>query len=89
MIEDLEFIEKVKLYYSFLITEFDYSLVNEVVNGNAFYDVEFRCKDKVISISYENIEDHLEVILFLLQNGEIPDFEDKTKGKMQFRFLVN
>lgn len=79
MVEDLEYIETVKLYYSFLETEFGFSKTNETINGNAFYDVEFRDKERIISISYENIEDHLEVIVFLLQNGKMPDYDDKTK----------
>ena len=36
-------------------------------------------KEKTISISYENIEDHLEVIVFMLQNGKMPNYDDKTK----------
>ena len=79
MIEDLEYIETVKLYYSFLETEFGFSKINETINGNAFYDVEFINKETIISISYENIEDHLEVIVFMLQNGKMPDYDDKTK----------
>jgi hypothetical protein len=79
MVEDLEYIETVKLYYSFLETEFGLSKVNETINGNAFYDVEFKDKERVISISYENIEDHLEVIVFMSQNGKMPDYDDKTK----------
>ena len=79
MTKDLEYIEIVKLYYSFLETEFGFSKINETINGNAFYDVEFRDKERIISISYENIEDHLEVIVFLLQNGKMPEYDDKTK----------
>lgn len=79
MIEIQEYIEAVKLFYSFLETEFSFSKVNETINGNAFYDVEFKNKERIISISYENIEDHLEVIIFMLQNGKLPDYDDKTK----------
>jgi hypothetical protein len=79
MVEDLEYIEAVKLYYSFLETEFGFSKANETVNGNAFYDVEFKDGERIISISYENIEDQLEVIVFMLQNGKMPDYDDKTK----------
>ncbi|WP_437922465.1 hypothetical protein [Sphingobacterium sp. LRF_L2] len=79
MIEGEEYIEVVKEFYSFLETDFGFSKVNETINGNAFYDVEFRDKERIISISYENIEDHLEVIVFMLQNGKMPDYDDKTK----------
>ncbi len=79
MVDELEYIKTVKLYYSFLESEFGFGNVNETINGNAFYDVEFKGEEKVISISYENLEDHLEVIVFLLNNGNMPDFDDKTK----------
>jgi len=79
MVEDLEYIETVKLYYSYLETEFGFSKINETINGSAFYVVEFKDKERIISISYENIEDHLEVIVFMLQNGKMPDYDDKTK----------
>jgi len=78
-VKDLKYIETVKLYYSFLEAEFGFNQTNETINGNAFYDVEFKDKERIISISYENIEDHLEVIVFLLQNGKMPDYDDKTK----------
>lgn len=35
--------------------------------------------ERIISVSYENIEDHLEVIVFMLQNGKMPNYDDKTK----------
>lgn len=79
MIEEFEYIQKVKLYYSFLESEFGFSKIIETINGNAFYDVEYKGKEMIISISYENIEDHLEVIVFILQNGEMPHYDDKTK----------
>ena len=79
MIEDLEYIKTVKLYYSFLETEFNFIKINETVNGNAFYDVEYTDKDRTISISYENIEDHLEVIVFMLLKGKMPNYDDKSK----------
>jgi hypothetical protein len=79
MVEDIEYIETVKLYYSFLETEFGFRKSNETVNGNAYYDVEFTDNERIISVSYENIEDHLEVIVFMLQNGKMPNYDDKTK----------
>ncbi len=79
MVEDIEYIETVKLYYSFLETEFGFKKTNETINGNAFYDVEFTDNEKIVSISYENIEDHLEVIVFMLKDGKMPDYDDKTK----------
>ena len=79
MIEGKEYIKVVELFYSFIETEFGFGKVSETINGNAFYDVEFKDKKRVISISYENIENHLKVIVFMLQNGNLPDYDDKTK----------
>jgi hypothetical protein len=79
MIEGKEYIEAVKSFYSFLEPEFGFRKVNETINGNVFYDVEFKGREMVVSVSYENIEDHLEVIVFKLQNGNLPDYDDKTK----------
>jgi len=79
MIEGKQYIETVKEYYSFLITECNLPIVNEKVRGNAFYDVQYGDKTKIVSISYENIEDYLQVIVFKLQNGEMPNYDDKTK----------
>jgi hypothetical protein len=79
MIDGSEYIKIVKSFYSFLESEFGLNTTNETINGNAFYDVEYRDAQKVISISYENIEDHLEVIVFKLQNGKMPDYDDKSK----------
>jgi hypothetical protein len=79
MKEGTEYIKKVKSFYSFLESDFGFCTKKETINGNVFYDVEYIDKEKVISISYENIEDHLEVIIFILQDRELPDYDDKTK----------
>lgn len=78
MIEGTKYIEIVKLLFSFLITEFEFRLSKETENGNAFYDVEYSDIGRVVSISYENIEDYLQVIVFKLKNGKLPDYDDKT-----------
>lgn len=69
----------VQAYFEYLITEFGFKISEEKINGNAFYDVQYIDKTRVVSISYENIEDYLLVIIFLLQNGALPDYDDKTK----------
>lgn len=79
MIEGKEYISIVGKFYSFLETEFCFKKANEAINGNVFCDVEFVCKDKVVSISYESIEDNLDIIVFMLQDGKMPDYDDKTK----------
>lgn len=79
MVDSSEYIKNVNDYFEFLITEFDFKLVEEKVRGNAFYDMQFKDNSRVVSISYENIEDYLLVTVFLLQNGKMPDYDDKTK----------
>ncbi len=78
MIDGTKYIEIVKLFFSFLIIEFGFRLSKETENGNAFYDVEYSDIGRVVSISYENIEDYLQVIVFKLKNGKLPDYDDKT-----------
>jgi hypothetical protein len=79
MIGQIEYLELINLFYSFIETEFGFTKVNETIKGNAFYDVEYRDSNRMISISYENIEDHLEVIIFILLNGKMPDYDDKAR----------
>ena len=79
MVDSSEYIKNVNDYFEFLITEFDFKLVEEKVRGNAFCDMQFKDNSRVVSISYENIEDYLLVTVFLLQNGKMPDYDDKTK----------
>jgi len=79
MIEGEKYIEVVKEYFGYLITEFGFKVLEEMINGNYFYRVRYIGNEKVISISYENIEDYLLVIVFMLQNGELPNYDDKTK----------
>jgi hypothetical protein len=79
MIEGNQYIEIVEAYFSFLIMEFGFKVSQEKIRGNAFYDVQYKDEMRIVSISYENIEDYLLVIIFLLQNGELPDYDDKTK----------
>jgi len=79
MIEGKDYVDTVKKYYSFLNTEFNMSITDERVRGNAFYDIQYGDRTKIISINYENIEDYFQVTIFKLQNGKMPDYDDKTK----------
>ena len=79
MIEGDQYIKRVNFFFSFLNTEFRFRLYEEKVRGNVFYDVRFKNETKIISVSYENIEDYFEVVVFKLQNGEMPDYDDKVE----------
>ncbi|WP_256005053.1 hypothetical protein [Pedobacter deserti] len=78
MVDGKIYIEIVRLFFSFLINEFGFNQIKETENGNAFYDVEYRDGKRAISISYENVEDYLQVIVFMLKNGNLSDYDDKT-----------
>lgn len=79
MIQGARYIDLVEEYFSFLITEFDFKRVNQEINGNVFYDVEYLDGKKRVSISYENIDDHLVIIISLLSDGRLPDYDDTTR----------
>jgi len=66
-----------KKVYSFLNYEFGLNIITERINGNAFYHLEYGNDKRVISISYENIEDYLQVIIFILDDGKRPNYDDK------------
>lgn len=79
MIKGEKYIEDVKAYFNYLITEFGFIISNEKIRGNAFYDLQYSDGKLIVSVLYENIEDFLQVIIFMLQNGELPDYDDKSK----------
>lgn len=79
MIEGSQYITIVKSYFNFLITEFNFKIREEKLRGNAFYDVAYEDVNRIVSISYENIEDYFQVVIFMLKNGELPDYDDKTR----------
>ncbi|GAA4762840.1 MULTISPECIES: hypothetical protein [Flavobacterium] len=79
MINGKKYIELVELFFSFLLKEFGFELLKVTENGNVFYDVEYTDYKRTVSISYENIEDYLQVIVFRLKNGELPNYDDKSQ----------
>ena len=79
MIEGEKYTEDVKTFFNYLITEFGFRMSNEKIRCNAFYDLQYSDGNRIVSVSYENIEDYLQVIVYMLQNGKLPDYDDKTK----------
>ncbi|MGF7231948.1 hypothetical protein [Arachidicoccus sp.] len=79
MIDGNKYIEVVKIYFHFLITEFGFKVSEEINNGNFFYRLRYINKIKAVTVSYENIENYLSIFISILQNGELPDYDDKTK----------
>lgn len=79
MIEGIKYVEVVQLYFRFLIEEFNCMILEEKIKGEAFYEVKYLYQEKVISISYENTEDYLQVIIFILEQGKLPKYDDKSK----------
>jgi hypothetical protein len=79
MIAGDKYVAIVKEYFAFLNTEFKYSSPEEDIRGSYYYAVRYKDKIKMVSISYENIENYYQVIVFMLQNGKLPNYDDKTK----------
>jgi hypothetical protein len=77
MVPGVEFIRLSRRYFSFLQTEFGYKELTVKHRRNLFYDIEYRKENIIISLSYENTEDYLQIILFSLSNGLVPDYDDK------------
>jgi hypothetical protein len=78
MIDGEIYIKLVKAYFSYLGLEFGFSLLEDKVWGNSFYSLKYSDEKKVVSISYENIEDHFTVI-FLLKNGQRVNYDKKDQ----------
>jgi hypothetical protein len=78
MINGNIFTSVVKSYYSFLAIEFNMTIIDEKIRGNAFYDIQFGDNLKVISISYENVEGYFQIIIYKLHNGILSNYDDKT-----------
>ena len=79
MIQADRFIEVVDRTFSFLVTDYKMAQDGAKISGNVFYDICYRDTVKVISISLETIEDIFQVILFRLDDGKLPDYDDKSR----------
>jgi hypothetical protein len=74
-----EYKTKVENYFEYLANEFGFELMHEKLHANVFYDVQYRKANALISISYENVEDYLAVVLFVLSGGRPPDYDNKRE----------
>jgi len=79
MIEPQLYLKTVETYFEFLVDEFEFVLSEERLRGNVFYDVRYLRIDRLVSISYENVEDYLVVAILLLDDGRVPRFDDLNK----------
>jgi len=78
-LRDLSMFKLSKDYFPSFQRNYGIAEISQKINGNAFYDVQYHSPSKVISISYQNIQDYLQVIVFKLRNGKLPDYDDKTQ----------
>jgi len=78
MIDGNLFFVSVKKYFNFLVIEQGFSLLEENTRGNIYFEVQFKKETTIISISYENHEDYLSIVIYKLQSGRIPSFNDKA-----------
>jgi len=80
MIEEEKFMDSVARTFKFLETEFQFVLFRKTTNGNIFYDVEYTDnKSKIISISFETIENYVRVIMFTTHKEKRSGYDDNTK----------
>lgn len=79
MIKGEDFIKKVEGVFKFLESEFGFKILKEKNKENLFYDVQYSDNKKIVSVSYENTEDYLQVIIFKPNNGKLPDYDDKSQ----------
>ena len=80
MIVAEKYLEVVKTYFNYLFIEFNFKLSHEKIKGNTFYDIQYSNGKLTISISYENIQDFLQIVIFTIFNEELPDYDDNTKS---------
>lgn len=79
MLNKINYIKIVRKFFSFLENEYFLNQIKEVKNGNVFYEVEYKNMILAVSISYEVVGEYLEVIIFKLNEGRLPDYDDKTQ----------
>jgi hypothetical protein len=77
MLSGDDFITLVRRYFDFLPKEFCYELFNEINMENLFYRVQYHKDNLLISISYENRENYLQVIVFTIKDGVISEYDDR------------
>jgi hypothetical protein len=79
MIASRAYLDAAKAYFHFLIPEFGFSLSTETARSAVFYDLHYRSATQVISISYENLEDYFQVIVYQWVNQQLPNYDDKRR----------
>lgn len=79
MIAAQTYLEAAKAYFAFLIPEFAFTLSKETARDAVFYELQYRNPAQIISISYENLENYLQVIVFQLVNQQLPSYDDPRR----------
>lgn len=79
MISSQFFVTKVSDYFAFLVSGFDFEFDDLTVREDIYYEQRFNDGRKVVSISYENLEDYLKVTVYLLENGQLPAYDDEQR----------
>ncbi|MCC2545499.1 hypothetical protein LJY25_03515 [Hymenobacter sp. BT175] len=76
MVEAQVFLRAAKTYFAFLVSEFAFAELSETVRSVVFYELQYRNAAQVVSISFENLEDYLQITVFQLVNQQLPDYND-------------
>jgi hypothetical protein len=64
--------------FQFLTEEFGYEVAGTTSVRDVYQEIVFGKTGQVISVSYENADDDLQVVLFKVKDGKLPDFDDET-----------
>lgn len=75
------FIQKVKALFSFLVDDNDFKVLNDVLTPNIFYKVSYSDSKIVVSISYEDFTENLNILIYQLADGIESDYDDRTKTR--------
>jgi hypothetical protein len=78
VINNNEYISIIEKQFLFLVKELNYKVVHKKRNVSFLYDVNYQKGNSMISVSFDNRENYLQVILFILKDGQLPDYDDKV-----------
>ncbi len=68
-----EYFSIIEKQFMFLLDEFEYQVINEKSKISFLYNVNFQKSNSMISVSFDIRENYLQVILFILKDGHLPD----------------
>lgn len=88
-INEEQYFGVVTAYFSFLVTELGFNLSREYTNSSFFMMAEYRRGiELLVSIPYEQGNDYLDIMIFRLDNGREPHYDDLSRN-LQLRRITD